>query len=80
VDTATNSFTRKRGSDGRVDGFTINKPRDGLRYRPAGSSVLNDGVTTVNYRAAIVLPLGIGISVSGAPDGRDSLSISVTHP
>lgn len=80
VDTATNSFTRKRSSDGRVDGFTINKPRDGLRYRPAGSSVLNDGVTTVNYRAAIVLPLGIGISVSGAPDGRDSLSISVTHP
>lgn len=80
VDAATSSYTRKRGSDGRVDGFTINKPRDGLRYKPAGSSVLNDGITTVNYRAAIVMPLGIGISVSGVPDGRDSFGISVTHP
>jgi hypothetical protein len=38
VDTAAQKFTRTRTSDGRVDGFAINQPRDGLRFREAGSS------------------------------------------
>ena len=47
---------------------------------PYGVAKLFGHWITVNYREAIVMPLGIGISVSGVPDGRDSFGISVTHP
>ena len=63
VDSATQSYTRERASDGRIDGFTINQPRDGMRHRPAGSSPTSTG-GTVNYSALLVMPLpGTGATV-----------------
>ena len=56
VDTVAGSYTRERASDGRIDGFTINKPRNGMRYRPAGSSPTNTG-GTVNFSEILAMPL-----------------------
>lgn len=56
VDAVTGSYTRSRAADGRIDGFTINTPRNGLRHRPAGSSPTNTGVP-VNFSAILVMPL-----------------------
>lgn len=81
VDSATNSYTRQRKSDGRIDGFGVNKPRNGLRYRNPGSSVLTDG-RTVTFAEATVLPLpGTGISVSsGVTATSNFFNVSVTKP
>lgn len=81
VDATAGSFTRVRGSDGRVDGFTLNKPRDGLRYRAAGTSPLTGG-GTANLSEIIVMPLpGTGAStyISVSPN-QNFLGISVNHP
>lgn len=56
VDAVAGSYTRERASDGRIDGFTINQPRSGLRYRPAGSSPTNSG-GTVSFSEILVMPL-----------------------
>jgi len=81
VDTATASFTRVRASDGRVDGFSINKPRDGLRYRAAGSSTTTSGAT-VNYAEIIAMKLpGTGLSVNtSVAANQNFFGISVDHP
>ncbi|MDY0744709.1 hypothetical protein SNE35_09330 [Paucibacter sp. R3-3] len=63
VDTSAGSYTRIRTSDGRVDGFTLNKPRDGMRYRAAGSSVGTNG-KTITFGATLNTPLpGMGLTV-----------------
>jgi len=80
VDAATSSYTRVRTSDGRVDGFTANKPRDGLRYRAAGSSATTGG-GTVNYSEIIVMPLpGTGLSTYISVAANQSFfGVSVNH-
>lgn len=80
VDSATASYTRVRSSDGRVDGFSVNKPRDGLRYRAAGSSATTSG-GTVNYSEIISMPLpgtGLGTYVSVAAN-QSFFGVSVNH-
>lgn len=80
VDAAASSFTRVRASDGRVDGFSVNKPRDGLRYRAAGSSATTSG-GTVNYSEIIIMPLpgtGLGTYISVAAN-QSFFGISVNH-
>jgi len=63
VDAGAGTYTRIRASDGRVDGFTLNKPRDGMRYRAAGSSVGTNG-KTISFGATLNTPLpGMGITV-----------------
>ena len=81
VDTATQSFTRTRASDGRIDGFTINKPRDGLRYRAAGSSPTSTG-GTVSFAEVIVMPIpGTGVSVNiSVAANQNFFGISVNKP
>ena len=65
VDATTQSYTRRR-ADGRVDTLTANKPRDGLLYRPAGTSTLTNG-SVVTLGEMVVMPLaGTGVSVYGA--------------
>ena len=81
VDTATSSFTRVRASDGRVDGFSVNKPRDGLRYRAAGSSATSSG-GTVNYAEILAMQLpgtGLSVNISVNPN-QNFFGISVNHP
>lgn len=80
VDAATASYTRVRALDGRVDGFTVNKPRDGLRYRAAGSSATTSG-GTVNYSEIISMPLpgtGLGTYISVAAN-QSFFGVSVNH-
>ena len=80
VDAASASFTRTRAADGRVDGFTINKPRDGLRYRAAGSSATTGGGTT-NFAEMIAMPLpgtGLSVNVSVSPN-QNFFGVSVNH-
>jgi hypothetical protein len=81
VDTAANAYTRERASDGRVDGFTIDKPRTGLRYRASGTALTRTG-TTVSLSELIAMPLpGTGISVyTSLLAGQYSLGVSVTRP
>jgi hypothetical protein len=81
VDTASSSYTRVRTADGRVDGFTINKPRDGVRYRAAGSSATTSG-GTVNYAEILAMQLpGTGLSVNISVNANQNFfGISVNHP
>ena len=82
VDSVAQSYTRSRTSDGRVDGFSINNPRSGLRYRAAGTSPITGG-GTVNYSEIIVLPLGASIGVSvytSAGASQNFFGISVGKP
>jgi len=80
VDAATSSYTRSRASDGRVDGFSANKPRDGLRYRAAGSSSTTSG-GTVPFSEIIAMPLsGTGLSVYVSVAANQSFfGVSVNH-
>jgi len=81
VDTTAASYTRVRALDGRVDGFSINKPRDGLRYRAAGSSATTSG-GTVNYSEIISMPLpstGLSVYVSVAAN-QNFFGVSVNQP
>ena len=80
VDAATSSYTRTRALDSRVDGFTINKPRDGLRYRAAGTSATTSG-GSVNYSEIIAMPLsntGLNVYVSVAAN-QSFFGVSVNH-
>ena len=82
VDSVAQSYTRSRTSDGRVDGFSINNPRSGLRYRAAGTSPITGG-GTVNYSEIIVLPLGASIGGSvytSAGASQNFFGISVGKP
>lgn len=81
VNAAAGTFTRSRSSDGRVDTFTVNAPRAGLRYRAANSCTSSTGVA-VNCSGIIVLPLqGMGLSVYGSSvAGSNFFGISVTKP
>ena len=81
VDAIAGSYTRERASDGRIDGFTLNTPRDGLRYRAAGSSPINGG-GTVNFSEVLVMPLadtGVTFYTSVAPT-ENFFGISIDKP
>ena len=81
VDAASQSFTRTRSTDGRVDGFTLNQPRNGLRYRAAGSSPTSSG-GTVNFAATIVMPLpgtGMNVNISTAAN-QNFFGVTVVKP
>lgn len=81
ADAVAGTYTRERASDGRIDGFTINKPRNGLRYRPAGSSPTNTG-GSVNFQEILVLPLadtGVTFYTSVAPT-ENFFGVSVDRP
>ncbi len=87
VDTTTKSVERLRTlsngvADGRVDVVRYNQPRTGLRFRPAGSFVLNG--STRSFAAALHLPIqgmGLSFATSPGPNGAGSkyLSVSVTQ-
>ena len=81
VDAASQSYTRARSSDGRVDSLTLNKPRDGLRYRAAGTSPTSTG-GTVNFSELINLPLpGTGVVVyESAAATQNFFGISINKP
>lgn len=72
VDTAAQSYTRLRASDGRIDTFFINNPRDGVRNRVASSSA----------SATLAMPLaGWGVVIStSVSDSQNFLDISIDHP
>jgi hypothetical protein len=64
VDSAAAAFTRLRESDGRIDTIMLNKPLDGLRSRPAGTS------GSVSYSAVYQFPfngLGITATINSVP-------------
>ena len=75
------SYARERLSDGRIDSFTINKPRDGLRYRPAGSSLSYAG-GTVPFSEILSLPLpGTGVTVyASVAAAQNFFGVSVGKP
>jgi hypothetical protein len=81
VDATAASYTRVRAADGRVDGFSINKPRDGLRYRAAGSSPTTSGGST-SYSETIVMQLpgtGLNVNISVAAN-QSFFGVTVSHP
>ena len=81
VDAVAGSFTRERASDGRIDGFTINTPRAGVRYRAAGRSPITTG-GSVNFAEILVLPLadtGVTVNTSVAST-QNFFGVSVGHP
>ena len=81
IDAVTASYTRERASDSRIDGFTLNKPRAGVRYRAAGTSPVTGG-GSVSYAEIVVLPLpdtGITVYTSVAPT-QNFFGVSINHP
>jgi hypothetical protein len=79
VDTVTNSYTRIRASDGRIDGFKLDDPWTGLRSRAASSCTVNGAVN--NCSGILVLPLpGTGVSVYTAVAPANFFGISVSRP
>ena len=81
IDTVAASYTRERASDGRIDGFTLDKPRAGVRYRAAGTSPVTGG-GSLSYPEVLVLPLpdtGITINTSVAPT-QNFFGVSIVHP
>lgn len=81
IDTAAQSYSRQRASDGRIDGFAINSPRTGLRYRAAGSSPINSG-GSVSFSEIISMTLpgtGVGVYTSVAAN-QNFFGISVNKP
>lgn len=81
VDNASNSYTRKR-LDGRVESRIINKPYSGLIHRPAGSSVLTNGLT-VTFGEIFFLPLSdMGVTVYGTAvlDSTGFFGITLSRP
>lgn len=81
IDAVTASFTRERASDGRIDGFTLDKPRAGVRYRAAGTSPVTGG-GSLSYAEILVLPLpdtGITVNTSVATT-QNFFGVSINHP
>ena len=81
IDAVTASFTRERASDSRIDGFTLNKPRAGVRHRAAGTSPVTGG-GSVSFAEIVVLPLpdtGITVYTSVAPT-QNFFGVSINHP
>jgi hypothetical protein len=77
VDSTTSTYTRTRTSDGRIDTIQLNKPRSGLRYRPAALVTLPSGATS-NVAETFYLPLqGLGVTVYNF---ATSFGVSVTKP
>lgn len=56
-DAGAQTYVRRAAQDGARQTFNINTPRAGVNYRPAGSTVLNDGSTST-FGDLYVLPLG----------------------
>lgn len=81
VDTVAQSFTRERASDGLIDSFNINNPRNGLRHRAAGSSLDKFGAM-VTFSEIISMPLpGTGIAVySSVAANQNFFGVSVNKP
>jgi hypothetical protein len=82
VDATAQTYTRERASDGRTDGFAINQPRPGMRYREAGSSVNATG-TTIVFGETLTTPLpGMGLTIySSVSTGADNFfGISIAKP
>ena len=73
VDTTAQSWTRTHGTVGqsttRVETVYANKPRTGFIFRPAGTVLASDGVTTSVIREFTLLRLnGMGLSVGVFPE------------
>ena len=82
VDSATQSYTRQRASNGRIDSFTQNTPRDGLRYRAAGTSPTNSG-GTVSFSEIIAMPLpkSVGLTVyTSVAANQNFFGVSIAQP
>ena len=72
VDAATGSVTRANLGDGLSQYRLYNKPRDGMRYRPAQTG------SGRNYNALVQLvPVGAGLTVYAGTEGGISLGITV---
>ena len=82
VDSTALSYTRTRASDGRIDGYTVNKPRNGMRYRPAGTSASNTG-GTIKFSESLTTPLkGFGLTLYSSIDSGagNYFGVSVGKP
>lgn len=63
VDAATGTYTRSASFSGTIDGFTVNRPRNGLRSR---DTCINSSGATVSC-GLIAMPLtGMGMTVYGS--------------
>ena len=80
VDSAAQTFSRERLSDGRIDSFENNRPREGLRHRPAGTSATTSGAS-VSYSELVSMSLpDTGLTVYGLTATPTFFGVSVTRP
>ncbi|MDB5999657.1 MAG: hypothetical protein JWP52_1356 [Rhizobacter sp.] len=80
VDATAGSYLRRRESDERIDGFTVNQPRAGLRFRAAGNVPTKKG--PIAAAATVTMPLtgtGVTLGASVTPD-QNFFTVSVVHP
>ena len=81
VNATTGGFTRSLKSDGRIDTFSSNAPRSGLRTRAANACTTSGGAAAP-CSGIVVMPLpGLGMAVFGsAVSGSNFLGLSVNMP
>ena len=81
VDSGAGTYARRLTSLGRVDTFTVNAPRTGLRNRKANACVTEAGAP-VPCGGTLAMPLpGMGISVFGsAVEGSNFFGVQIDKP
>ena len=89
LDATQNTATRVRDTvdgtaDGRVDTVAYNQPREGLRYRAAGSYTPAGSTSPKDFGAAVQMPIkDMGLTVTtgtGSSNTGKFLSLSVSMP
>ena len=81
VNATTGGFTRSLKSNGRIDTYSSNAPRSGLRTRAANACTTSGGAAAP-CSGIVVMPLpGLGMAVFGsAVSGSNFLGLSVNMP
>lgn len=80
-DTNAGTYSRLHASNGHTETITINKPKPGMRYRPA-SVASTTGGGTVNVSEALLMRAGAsGLSVGrSVTSGQNFLALSIDKP
>lgn len=80
-DANAGTYSRSHASNGHAETITINKPKPGMRYRPA-SVASTTGGGTVNVSEALLMRAGdSGLSVGrSVASGQNFLALSIDRP
>jgi hypothetical protein len=81
IDTVAGTYTRIHASDGHSETLTLNKPKPGIRYRPAAVAATGSG-GTVNVSETVLMRVGgTGLSVArSVASSQNFFAMSIDRP